>query len=48
MTLKGATPGYTGEERPDRWPVSSALAAVAGRWGIDQERDLRQAGTAAR
>ena len=48
MTLKGATPGYTGEERPDRWPVSSELAAVAGRWGIDQERDLRQAETAAR
>jgi aryl-alcohol dehydrogenase-like predicted oxidoreductase len=48
MTLKGATPDYTGEERPDRWPVSSELAEVAGRWGIDQERDLRQAGTAAR
>ncbi len=48
MTLKGATPDYTGEERPDRWPVSSGLAEVAGRWGIDQERDLRQAGTAAR
>jgi aryl-alcohol dehydrogenase-like predicted oxidoreductase len=48
MELKGATPDYTGEERPDRWPVSSELAEVADRWGIDQERDLRHAGTPAR
>ena len=48
MALKGATPDHVGQERPDRWPVSSELADVAGRWGIDQERDLRQASTAAR
>jgi aryl-alcohol dehydrogenase-like predicted oxidoreductase len=41
MALKGATPDHSGEERPDRWPVSPELAAVAGEWGIDPERDLR-------
>ncbi len=48
MALKGATPDHTGEERPDRWPVSAELAEVAGRWEIDPERDLRQAAAAAR
>jgi hypothetical protein len=48
MALKGATPDHVGQERPDGWPVSSELADVAARWGIDQERDLRQAATAAR
>ncbi|HLO35603.1 MAG TPA: aldo/keto reductase, partial [Candidatus Deferrimicrobium sp.] len=41
MGLKGATPDHTGDERPDRWPVSDQLAHAAGRWGIDPERDLR-------
>jgi aryl-alcohol dehydrogenase-like predicted oxidoreductase len=41
MALKGATPDHTGEERPDRWPVSAELATVASEWGIDPERDLR-------
>ncbi len=41
MALKGATPDHTGDERPDRWPVSAELAEVAGEWGIDPERDLR-------
>jgi aryl-alcohol dehydrogenase-like predicted oxidoreductase len=41
MALKGATPDHSGEERPDRWPVSRELAEVAGEWGIDPERDLR-------
>jgi aryl-alcohol dehydrogenase-like predicted oxidoreductase len=41
MALKGATPDHSGEERPDRWPVSKELAEVAGDWGIDPERDLR-------
>jgi aryl-alcohol dehydrogenase-like predicted oxidoreductase len=41
MALKGATPDHTGEERPDRWPVSQELAEIAGEWGIDPERDLR-------
>jgi aryl-alcohol dehydrogenase-like predicted oxidoreductase len=41
MALKGATPDHTGEERPDRWPVSPELAAVADEWGIEPHRDLR-------
>jgi aryl-alcohol dehydrogenase-like predicted oxidoreductase len=44
MALKGATPDHQGEERPDRWPVTAALADIAGRWGIDPERDLRDLG----
>jgi aryl-alcohol dehydrogenase-like predicted oxidoreductase len=48
MALKGATPDHSGEERPDRWPVSAELAEVAGRWEIDPERDLRLAAAAAR
>jgi aryl-alcohol dehydrogenase-like predicted oxidoreductase len=48
MALKGATPDHSGEERPDRWPVSAELAEVAGRWEIDPDRDLRQAAAAAR
>jgi aryl-alcohol dehydrogenase-like predicted oxidoreductase len=41
MALKGATPDHHGEERPDRWPVTPELAAVAAEWGIDPEQDLR-------
>jgi aryl-alcohol dehydrogenase-like predicted oxidoreductase len=48
MALKGATPDHAGEERPDRWPVSTELAQVAERWEIEPERDLRQAATVAR
>jgi aryl-alcohol dehydrogenase-like predicted oxidoreductase len=48
MALKGASPDHSGEERPDRWPVSAELAEVAGRWRIDPDRDLRQVATAAR
>jgi aryl-alcohol dehydrogenase-like predicted oxidoreductase len=47
MALKGATPDHEGEPRPDRWPMDDELAELAGRWGIDPERDLRQAVTAA-
>jgi aryl-alcohol dehydrogenase-like predicted oxidoreductase len=43
MLLKGATPDHEGEPRPDRWPLDDELAALAGRWGIDPERDLRKA-----
>ena len=42
MALKGATPDHEGEARPDRWPLDPELAELAGRWGIDPERDLRQ------
>ncbi len=48
MALKGASPDHSGEERPDRWPVSDELAEVAGRWEIDPDRDLRGAAAAAR
>jgi aryl-alcohol dehydrogenase-like predicted oxidoreductase len=42
MLLKGATPDHEGEERADRWRVGPEQAAVAERWGIDPERDLRR------
>jgi aryl-alcohol dehydrogenase-like predicted oxidoreductase len=48
MALKGATPDHSGEERPDRWPLSAELTEIAGRWEIDPERDLRQGAAAAR
>src|SRR3954451_6261857 len=48
MVLKGASPDHSGEERPDRWPLSSELAEAAGRWEIDPDRDLRRAAPAAR
>jgi aryl-alcohol dehydrogenase-like predicted oxidoreductase len=41
MALKGASPDHAGPERPDRWELSSDLAAAGRRWGIDPERDLR-------
>jgi aryl-alcohol dehydrogenase-like predicted oxidoreductase len=40
MALKGANPGFEGEEQPDRWALSPELVEVGGRWGIDPERDL--------
>jgi aryl-alcohol dehydrogenase-like predicted oxidoreductase len=40
MALKGANPDHEGEERPDRWELSSELAEVGTRWGIDPVRDL--------
>jgi aryl-alcohol dehydrogenase-like predicted oxidoreductase len=41
MSLKGADPQHEGEPRPDRWPLTADLDAVARRWGIEPERDLR-------
>ena len=41
MALKGASPEHEGEERPDRWGLSSELAELATRWGIEPARDLR-------
>jgi hypothetical protein len=43
MALKGASPEYSGERRADRWELDSQLEELAGRWGIDPERDLTQA-----
>ena len=41
MSLKGADPAHEGEPRPDRWPLTDDLDAVARRWGIEPDRDLR-------
>jgi aryl-alcohol dehydrogenase-like predicted oxidoreductase len=43
MGLKGASPDHEGEERPDRWPLSPDLLAIAERWGIDPTGDLTTA-----
>jgi len=43
MALKGAAPGFEGDPLPDRWPISAELSELAGRWGIDPERDLARA-----
>jgi Ser/Thr protein kinase RdoA (MazF antagonist) len=43
MALKGASPDHSGEERPDRWPLTENLLEAGRRWGIDPRRDLRQA-----
>ena len=40
MALKGADPAHEGDPRPDRWPLTPDLDAVARRWGIEPERDL--------
>jgi len=40
MSLKGADPQHEGEPRPDRWPLTPDLDAVARRWGIEPDRDL--------
>ncbi|CAN5565082.1 aldo/keto reductase [soil metagenome] len=42
MALKGAGPDHEGEPRPDRWSLSAELDAVARRWGIEPDHDLRQ------
>jgi aryl-alcohol dehydrogenase-like predicted oxidoreductase len=48
MSLKGADPQHEGEPRPDRWPLTADLDAVARRWGIEPDRDLRHLTAAAR
>lgn len=40
MALKGASPAFEGEEKPDGWPITPGLIRVAERWGIDPSRDL--------
>jgi aryl-alcohol dehydrogenase-like predicted oxidoreductase len=42
MALKGASPAFSGEERPDRWGLDERLIGVARRWRIEPERDLVQ------
>jgi aryl-alcohol dehydrogenase-like predicted oxidoreductase len=42
MALKGASPDHSGEAGPDRWQLDERLEQVAGRWGIEPERDLVQ------
>ena len=42
MALKGASLEHDGPPRADRWAVDEALWALAERWGIDPERDLRR------
>ena len=42
MTLKGASPEHEGEERPDRWELSSRLIETARRWDVDPDSDLRR------
>ncbi len=47
MTLKGASPEYSGAPVADRWELDDELVGVAARWGIDPARDLlkREAAT---
>jgi aryl-alcohol dehydrogenase-like predicted oxidoreductase len=40
MALKGGSPAFEGDERPDAWPLSDGLRATAERWGVVPERDL--------
>jgi len=40
MSLKGASLEHDGSPSADRWGLDGALSEVAGRWGIDPERDL--------
>src|SRR3954468_12496265 len=42
MALKGASPQFSGEPQPDRWPLDPELAELAARWAIDPARDLAQ------
>lgn len=43
MTLKGASLEHEGPPQADRWALSDDLDALASRWGISPERDLRKA-----
>jgi aryl-alcohol dehydrogenase-like predicted oxidoreductase len=43
MRLKGANPEHDGPDLADRWKLDGELAEVAGRWGIEPERDLTAA-----
>lgn len=43
MALKGGSPAFEGREKPDGWPLSPRLDAVAEKWGINPTRDLVKA-----
>ncbi len=40
MALKGASPVFEGDERPDCWPISAQLEQLAERHGINPDEDL--------
>lgn len=40
MALKGATPNFEGEERPDQWAIGTPQMQAARRWGIDPDQQL--------
>ena len=42
MTLKGASPEYSGAPVADRWELDDELSQVAARWEIEPGRDLRK------
>jgi hypothetical protein len=42
MALKGGVPDHEGPAVADRWPVDADLRAVAERWGIAPEDELRK------
>ena len=35
----------TSDQLPDRWAIDEELAAIAERWAIDPDRDLRRIAT---
>jgi aryl-alcohol dehydrogenase-like predicted oxidoreductase len=44
MSLKGASPAHSGEERADGWSLDQRLVEVAHRWRIEPQQDLVQVG----
>src|SRR4051794_35766020 len=46
MALKGASPQFSGEPQPDRWPLDGELAQLAERWAIDPQGALAHAAAA--
>ncbi|MGK2933209.1 MAG: aldo/keto reductase [Solirubrobacterales bacterium] len=40
MALKGGSPVFQGEEKPDGWPLNPDLESAADRWGIVPGKDL--------
>lgn len=42
MALKGAVPDHSGADLPDRWRIEQEQVALAARWDINPEVDLRE------